>query len=71
MKPQLIIAGAGFLGCEIARQAAAYDIITLTKSGDDSHLACDISSLDEVSALAQKYPNPATCLLYTSPSPRD
>ena len=62
MKPLILIAGAGYLGSEIARQASAFDVITLTKSGDDSHEACDLSSPDQVEALAQNHPQPAVII---------
>jgi nucleoside-diphosphate-sugar epimerase len=62
MKPLLLIAGAGYLGSEIARQASSYDVITLTKSGGDSHEACDLSSSGQVDSLAQKHPQPAVII---------
>lgn len=63
MKPVLLIAGAGYLGCEIARQASGtHLVVTLTKSGDESHEACDLSSPGQVAALAQKIPSPATVI---------
>lgn len=58
MKPTLIIAGAGYLGTEIASQASAYEVITATKSGGDGHLACDLSSPEQVAALAESHPSP-------------
>jgi len=58
MKPVILIAGAGYLGTEIARQASTFEVITATKSGDDSHEGCDLSSSDEVAALAEKFPDP-------------
>jgi len=59
MKPTLLIAGAGYLGQEIARQAApTHHIISLTKSGDDSSLACDLSDPEQVAAIAKKHPSP-------------
>lgn len=56
---KILIAGAGYLGSEIARQATPHhDVITVTKSGDDSHEACDLSDPPQVSALAKKHPSP-------------
>lgn len=58
MKPVLLIAGAGFLGSEIARRAPGYQIFTTTKSGGADSLACDLSSRSEVRALAGPVPSP-------------
>jgi nucleoside-diphosphate-sugar epimerase len=58
MMPTLLIAGAGYLGSEIARQAKGYHTITVTKSGDDAHEACDLSSPNQVTTLAGKSPRP-------------
>ncbi len=73
MKPSLLIAGAGYLGTEIARQAeATYQVTTLTKSGDlgnlagdlgslagdYSNLACDLSDPAQVAALTATCPHP-------------
>lgn len=57
--PVLFIAGAGYLGTEIARQASDHQVVTATKTGDASHHACDLSSPTSVRALAQKMPRPA------------
>lgn len=55
----LLIAGAGFLGEEIARQAhGLLETTSLTKSGGQGHLACDLSSQSDLTALAQKIPHP-------------
>ncbi len=55
----LLIAGAGFLGQEIARLAApTYRVTTLTKSGGDSHLACDLSSEAAIQELAGRIDPP-------------
>ena len=55
----LLIAGAGFLGSEIARQAAPdFKVTTLTKSGGDGSLACDLSSESEIKKLRGKIPAP-------------
>lgn len=59
MKPSLLIAGAGYLGSEIADLAHDYHVTTATKSGGDGHEACDLSSPEQVSNLASKIPNPA------------
>ena len=59
MKPSLLIAGAGYLGQEIARLAAPnYEVHTLTKSGGDGSLACDLSDPSEVTRIARQIPNP-------------
>jgi nucleoside-diphosphate-sugar epimerase len=58
MKPLLIIAGAGYLGTEIASQASGFQVVTATKSGGDSHEACDLSSAAQVATLAQRHPSP-------------
>jgi nucleoside-diphosphate-sugar epimerase len=58
MKPKVLIAGAGFLGSEIARQADSFDVVTLTKSGGDTHEACDLSDVPQVATLAKKHPHP-------------
>jgi len=62
MKPKILIAGAGFLGSEIARQADSFKVITLTKSGDDPHEACDLSDAYQVASLAKKHPHPDTII---------
>ena len=55
----LLIAGAGFLGSEIARQAAAdFHVTTLTKSGGDDSLTCDLSSECDIKSLRDKIPTP-------------
>ncbi|MDA7880986.1 NAD-dependent epimerase/dehydratase family protein [Akkermansiaceae bacterium] len=55
----LLIAGAGFLGSEIARQAAPdFHVTTLTKSGGDGSLACDLSSEDDIKNLRETIPAP-------------
>ena len=58
MKPLLFIAGAGYLGQEIARQANSFQVVSATKSGGHSHEACDLSSPAQVEALAKKHPSP-------------
>ena len=58
MKPSLLIAGAGYLGSEIAKLATTYHVTTSTKSGGDGHEACDLSSFKEVSDLAEKIQPP-------------
>lgn len=55
----LLIAGAGFLGTEIARLASPeLHVTTLTKSGGDGSLACDLSSRKAMEALSTQIPNP-------------
>ena len=59
MKPSLLIAGAGFLGSEIARLAKSdYTILSLTKSGGEGAEACDLSIDSEVARIAGFFPNP-------------
>jgi nucleoside-diphosphate-sugar epimerase len=58
MKPLLLIVGAGYLGSEIARQARDYRTVTVTKSGEEPHEACDLSSPEEVELLAARHPGP-------------
>ena len=59
MKPSLLIAGAGFLGSEIARLAEQnYLVRTVTKSGGEGSLACDLSDDAEVARLASLFPAP-------------
>ncbi len=63
MKKHLLIAGAGYLGQEIARQAKSiYDITCLTKSGDTDSIACDLSDLSQLKALAVNTPTPDTII---------
>jgi len=55
----LLIAGAGFLGSEIARQAKdEFHVTTLTKSGGHESFACDLSSETEIRNLREKIPSP-------------
>lgn len=59
MKPSLLIAGAGFLGSEIAKLARpSYEVHTLTKSGGENSKACDLSSDSEVAQIAAQLPAP-------------
>lgn len=59
MKPSLLIAGAGFLGSEIARLAKPnFTVHTLTKSGGDGSEACDLSNDDEIARVANLLPAP-------------
>lgn len=59
MKPSLLIAGAGFLGSEIARLAEQnYLVRTVTKSGGEGSEACDLSNDAEVARLASLFPAP-------------
>jgi nucleoside-diphosphate-sugar epimerase len=59
MNPVLFIAGAGYLGMEIARQASDRQVVTATKTGDASHHGCDLASSGQVKTLAHKIPKPA------------
>ncbi|MEJ6580939.1 MAG: NAD-dependent epimerase/dehydratase family protein [Akkermansiaceae bacterium] len=55
----LLIAGAGFLGSEIARLAAPdFLVSTLTKSGGDGSLACDLSDPSAIRNLPARIPTP-------------
>ncbi|MGJ8696980.1 MAG: NAD-dependent epimerase/dehydratase family protein [Verrucomicrobiaceae bacterium] len=59
MQPTLLIAGAGYLGCEIARLAdPEFNVRTLTKSGGHGSLACDLSDDASVARVASLFPAP-------------
>lgn len=59
MKPSLLIAGAGYLGQEIARLAEPhYQVHALTKSGGVGSMACDLSDDAEVARIAGLIPAP-------------
>ncbi|MDA7932050.1 MAG: NAD-dependent epimerase/dehydratase family protein [Akkermansiaceae bacterium] len=59
MKPSLLIAGAGYLGSEIARLAESeFTVHTLTKSGGDGSHACDLSDDAAVARIASLFPAP-------------
>lgn len=58
MTPPLLIAGAGYLGSEIARQAGDDRVVTVTKSGGGPHEACDLASPEQVASLARKFAAP-------------
>ncbi len=59
MKPSLLIAGAGYLGSEIAALAESeFTVHTLTKSGGDGSHACDLSDDAEVARIATLFPAP-------------
>lgn len=58
MKSSLLIAGAGYLGSEIAKLAKDYQVTTATKSGENGHEACDLSSPEQVFKLSRKAPTP-------------
>lgn len=58
MKRSLLIAGAGYLGSEIAKLAKDYLVTTTTKSGGNGHEACDLSSLEQVAVLSEKKTSP-------------
>ena len=67
MKPTLLIAGAGYLGQEILRQAErTWDTHALTRSGEDQTHPCDLSSAEEVQLLTQKIPQPQEIILCAS-----
>jgi nucleoside-diphosphate-sugar epimerase len=56
---RLLVAGAGFLGCEIIRQASAhFEVTSLTKNGDHQSMACDLSSTQAVHHLAKQISAP-------------
>jgi len=59
--PHLLIAGAGYLGSEIRRQAKIH-VTALTKSGDSESLACDLSDLAQVQAIAAKIDSPSSII---------
>lgn len=70
MKPQLIIAGAGYLGQEIALQAHHhFQVLTLNKSGTDADLTCDLTSPTDVAKIAAQHPNP-TAIIHCASSGR-
>jgi len=55
----LLIAGAGFLGSEIARLAAPeFHVSTLTKSGGEGSLTCDLSDPAAIQNLPSQIPTP-------------
>ncbi|YCM44058.1 NAD-dependent epimerase/dehydratase family protein [Verrucomicrobiaceae bacterium 227] len=55
----LLIAGAGFLGSEIARLAAPdFHVSTLSKSGGNGALACDLSDPAALQNLPAQIPTP-------------
>lgn len=59
MKPSLLIAGAGYLGQEIERLAEPnYQVHTLTKSGGNGSMACNLSDDAEVASIAGLIPAP-------------
>ena len=59
MKPSLLIAGAGYLGSEIARLAKGqFTIHTLTKSGGEDSHACDLSDDAQIAKIAKLFPAP-------------
>lgn len=54
----LLVAGHGYLGSELARQALVHvdGVYTLSKSGGDGSLACDLSDAGAVGGLAAAIP---------------
>lgn len=51
--PTLLLCGHGYLGQAISRDflAARWEVMALSRSGDDGTLACDLSSASDVAAL--------------------
>ncbi|MDP0489889.1 MAG: NAD-dependent epimerase/dehydratase family protein [Verrucomicrobiota bacterium JB023] len=66
-KPNLLIAGHGYLGQEVARQAVAegMPVTTLTRSGTGADHACDLTDLTAVQELAGRI-NPTHLLASAS-----
>lgn len=58
MKQPIFIAGAGYLGSEIATLAKNFHVTTATKSGEGGHEACDLSSPGQVADLSKRIPTP-------------
>ncbi|WP_193210757.1 NAD-dependent epimerase/dehydratase family protein [Luteolibacter marinus] len=54
--PTLLLCGHGYLGHAVARDflAAGWEVVALSRSGDDGSLACDLSSNADVAALRVK-----------------
>ena len=71
MDRHLLIAGHGYLGQEVARQASGtgWHVTTLSRSGDDRALPCDLSSPDQVEQLRAGIEPPAT-IIFTASSNR-
>ena len=71
MDRHLLIAGHGYLGQEAARQASrtGWHVTTLSMSGEDRALACDLSSPDQVEHLRSRIEPPAA-IIFTASSNR-
>ena len=71
MDRHLLIAGHGYLGQEVARQASGTDwhVTALSRSGDESALACDLSSPEQVAHLKSMIPPPDS-IIFTASSGR-
>ena len=71
MDRPLLIAGHGYLGQEVARQASGtgWHVTTLSRSGDDRALPCDLSNPDQVEQLRAGIEPPAT-IIFTASSNR-
>ncbi|MBK1834098.1 NAD-dependent epimerase/dehydratase family protein [Roseibacillus ishigakijimensis] len=68
MTPTLLIAGHGYLGQEVARQARArqWTVFTLSKSGDEADFAVDFTDEAALSKLARQIPAPTHLLASAS-----
>jgi len=64
---ELLVAGAGFLGSEIIRQAGpSINVTSLTKSGGEQSLPCDLSSTEEIRSLSGRIPSPEVIIFSAS-----
>lgn len=72
MSPTLLIAGVGYLGSELERQAnhAGWKVIGLTKSGEGGYHACNLGSQDTVTSLANSLDSPPTAIVHCASSGR-
>jgi len=70
MNPHLLIAGHGYLGQEISRQAsgAGWQVTSLSRSGGPGSLACDLSNPAQVEVLQSRI-RPA-CIIFSASSGR-
>ncbi len=71
MDRHLLIAGHGYLGQEVARQASGtgWHVTTLSRSGDDCALTCDLSNPEQVAHLRSRI-EPPTAIIFTASSGR-
>ena len=71
MDRHLLIAGHGYLGQEVARQASGtgWHVTTLSRSGEDRALPCNLSSPDQVEQLSAGIEPPAA-IIFTASSSR-